>query len=95
MPRLTTGQSTEIMPRQLTSACAETDTLSARGWGVRLVVPGLGDSDVTPQNEFSLEQEETSELLERKWFKLVFVHVGYPHVCLCSINMWYIIKKNH
>ena len=34
VPRLTTEQATEAVPRRLTSPCAETDTLSAECGGV-------------------------------------------------------------
>ena len=50
LPRLTTEQATEITPHRLTSTCAETDTLSVR----------VGCEIVVPQDDFSLEQEETS-----------------------------------
>ena len=65
MPWSTTTQATKAMPRSLTSPCAETDTLSA-GVGREIVVPGLNDSGDKPQDEFSLEQEETSESLEEE-----------------------------
>ena len=65
VPRLTTEQATEAMPRRLTCPCSEVDTLSA-GVGGEIGIPGLDDSGVKPQDEFSLEQKETSEPLEKE-----------------------------
>ena len=43
----------------------EIDTLSA-GVGCEIVVPGLDDSGIEQEDDFSLEQEETSESLEKE-----------------------------
>ena len=47
VPRLTTERATEVMPRGLTSPCAETGTLSA-GVGCEKVVADLDDLGVKP-----------------------------------------------
>ena len=74
MPRLTIEQATEALACRPTSLCAETDTLSA-GVGYDMVVPGLDNSGVVPQDEFSLEQEEALEPLQEDIIvQFVFVH---------------------
>ena len=69
VPRLTTEQATEVMPRRLASPCAETDTLSL-GVGCEVVVPGLDDSGVEPHDEFSLEKKKTAKPLEEEMVKV-------------------------
>ena len=55
------------------------DTLSV-GMGFKIVVLGLDDSDVERHDEFSLEQDETSEPLEEKIIQVCI----FTLVTLCS-----------